>query len=79
VREALGPRTVLAGALVFGAYVLVLLALRLAPAAPVAALRETSVVFATVFAFAVLREPMRRERLAGAAVVVAGVAAVSLG
>lgn len=71
-------RTLLAGAFMFGAYVLVLAALRLAPAAPVAALRETSVVFATVFAYLVLGEPMARGRLIGAAVVVAGVAALAL-
>jgi drug/metabolite transporter (DMT)-like permease len=81
-REALSAerslRTLLAGALMFGAYVLVLTALRLAPAAPVAALRETSVVFATAFAYLVLHEPMSRGRLPGAAVVVAGVAVLAL-
>lgn len=71
-------RTLLAGGFMFGAYLLVLAALRLAPAAPVAALRETSVVFATVFAYFVLGEPMARGRLIGAAVVVAGVATLAL-
>jgi drug/metabolite transporter (DMT)-like permease len=71
-------RTLLAGGFMFGAYVLVLAALRLAPAAPVAALRETSVVFATVFAYLVLREPMTHGRLLGAAAVAAGVAVLAL-
>jgi drug/metabolite transporter (DMT)-like permease len=73
LRAALTPRTVLAAAFIFGAYVLVLAALRLAPAAPVAALRETSVVFATGFAYVALGEPMGRGRLLGAVVVVAGI------
>lgn len=78
LRAAGSLPTLLAGCFMFGAYVLVLAALRLAPAAPVAALRESSVVFATVFAYLVLGEPMARARLLGAAVVVAGVAALAL-
>ena len=58
----------------FGAYVLVLLALRLASAASVAAVRETSVVIAAVLAAPVLGERVGRLRLGGALVVVAGVA-----
>ena len=56
-----------------GAYTLVLLALRLAPAASVAAVRETSVVIAVALAALVLHERVTRARVAGAAVVVAGV------
>ena len=63
---------------IFGAYALVLAALQLAPAAPVAALRETSVVFATAYAALVLGEPAGRRRLAGAAVVVAGITVLAL-
>jgi uncharacterized membrane protein len=51
----------------------VLAALELAPAAPVAAVRETSVVVAVVLAGVVLREAVGPRRLAGAAVVAAGV------
>jgi drug/metabolite transporter (DMT)-like permease len=62
-----------AGLLGFVAYALVLAALRLAPAAAVAAVRETSVVFAVVLAGLLLGEPVGRRRVAGAALVVAGV------
>jgi drug/metabolite transporter (DMT)-like permease len=73
LRAALGPAALLSGLLGFAAYSLVLAALRLAPAAPVAAVRETSVVIAVVLAGLLLREPVGRGRLAGAALVVAGV------
>jgi drug/metabolite transporter (DMT)-like permease len=73
LRAELRPATVVAGLLGFAAYCLVLAALRLAPAAPVAAARETSVVFAVALAGALLGEPVGRRRLAGAALVVAGV------
>ena len=72
------PRIAAAGLCIFGAYALVLAALQLAPAAPVAALRETSVVFATAYAAVVLGEPAGRRRLAGAAVVVAGITVLAL-
>jgi drug/metabolite transporter (DMT)-like permease len=75
---ALGPRIGVAALFIFGAYAVVLAALQLAPAAPVAALRETSVVFATVYAALVLGEPAGRRRLAGAAVVVAGITLLAL-
>ena len=55
MRRAASPRAVLAGAGMFGAYVLALAALELAEAAPVAALRETSVVMAAVGAAVVGR------------------------
>jgi drug/metabolite transporter (DMT)-like permease len=80
---ALGPRRVLAAVNVksllaglgfFGAYGLVLLALRLAPAAAVAAVRETSVVFAVAFAALFLGERVTRSRMLGAVVVAIGVA-----
>jgi drug/metabolite transporter (DMT)-like permease len=48
--------------------------LQLAPAAPVAAVRETSVVIAAVLAWAVLKEPVGPARLGGAVLVVAGIA-----
>ena len=56
------------------AYALVLAALELAPAAPVAAVRETSVVIAVALAGRFLGEPVGPRRLAGAALVVVGVA-----
>lgn len=72
------PTVVLAGLMTFGAYGLVLAALQRAPAAPVAAVRETSIVIATGLAALVLGERVTRLRLLGAAIVVAGVALVSL-
>jgi drug/metabolite transporter (DMT)-like permease len=79
LRAAAGVETALTGAAMLTAYVLVLFALRLAPAAEVAATRETSVVIATALAAALLREHVGPLRLAGSAVVVAGVALVALG
>jgi drug/metabolite transporter (DMT)-like permease len=79
VRSALGPATAVAGLATFGAYALVLAALRRAPAAPVAAVRETSIVLAVAAGAVVLREPVGRLRWAGAVAVTAGVALVALG
>ena len=73
VAAALSPATVVVGAASAGAYLLVLLALRLASAPAVAAVRETSVVIATALAALVLHEPVGVARLAGATLVVAGV------
>jgi len=56
-----------------GSFVLGLLALRLASAASVLAVRSSSVVIATVLAGRVLSERVSRTRLAGAALVFAGV------
>src|SRR5206468_1006979 len=73
VAAALGPATVVVGAASAGAYLLVLLALRLASAPAVAAVRETSVVIATGLAAVVLHERVGAVRLAGATLVVGGV------
>jgi drug/metabolite transporter (DMT)-like permease len=75
--EALGPRTAVAGLGMFGAYALVLAALSIAPAAPVAAVRETSVVIATALATVLLRERVGPLRLAGAVLVASGVIALA--
>jgi drug/metabolite transporter (DMT)-like permease len=79
LRAAIGPRTVLAGVGFFGSYALTLAALRLAPAPSVAAVRESSVVFATVALAVTGREHIPPARFAGAVVVVAGIALISLG
>jgi drug/metabolite transporter (DMT)-like permease len=79
MRRALTPRAVLAGAGMFGAYVLALAALARAEAAPVAALRETSVVMAAIGAAVWGRSTVPATRVLGAAVVVAGAAAIALG
>ena len=63
----------------FGAYLLALVALARAPAASVAAVRETSVVTAVVLAAIFLGERVTVARLAGAALVACGVALVSVG
>ena len=57
----------------------VLAALSLAPAPGVAAVRETSILFAVALGALALREPVGRGRAAGAGVVVLGVALVALG
>jgi uncharacterized membrane protein len=79
MRRALSPRAVLAGAGMFAAYTLALAALELAEAAPVAALRETSVVMAAVGAAVVGRSRVPVARVLGACVVVVGAAAIALG
>jgi drug/metabolite transporter (DMT)-like permease len=78
LRRALGRETALTAVLFFGAYLLVLAALRLAEPGPVAAVRETSVVVATALGALVLREHVTRARAAGALVVVAGAALIAL-
>jgi uncharacterized membrane protein len=78
VRPDVGGRTALTAAATFGAFLMVLAAFRLAPAAPVAAVRESSVVIAAILAAVVLHEKVDRWRLAGAVAVAAGVAAIAL-
>ena len=75
---ALTARAAAAGLASFGAYVLVLAALRLASAASVAAVRESSVVIAVGLAALVLGERVTRERFAGAVLVAGGVALIAL-
>jgi drug/metabolite transporter (DMT)-like permease len=78
IRASLRPLPASAGLLSFVAYALVLAALARAPAASVAAVRETSVVIVALLAATVLDERVRAGRLAGAVVVVVGVALVAL-
>jgi uncharacterized membrane protein len=77
MRAELRPRAFLTGACIVGAYGSVLAALRLADAAPVAAVRESSVVIAAFLAAVFLHEDVNRRRLSGALLVVAGVAAIA--
>ncbi len=79
LRKAVNMRSVLAGAGFFGAYLLTLAALRLAPAPSVAAVRESSIVMAAAFLAISGRERVGAMRLAGAVAVAAGVALISLG
>lgn len=78
LRSQLSWPTLGAAAGSFGAYVLFLFALRLTAAPGVAAVRETSVVIAALLAAAFLKEHVTWVRLAGAAVVVCGVAILAV-
>ncbi|SDV49399.1 DMT family transporter [Chitinasiproducens palmae] len=60
------------------AYLLVLTAMQTAPVALVAPLRESSIVIGALLACRLFHEGHFRRRLAGAAVVLAGIAAISL-
>jgi drug/metabolite transporter (DMT)-like permease len=79
VRAELGWPAVAAGVLSFVAYALALAALELAPAASVAAIRETSILFAVALGALLLRERISGWRVAGTTLVVVGVALVALG
>lgn len=78
LRAQLTASTLFAAVAAFGAYALVLGALRLAPAPEVAAVRETSIVLATLLAALILRERVGLRRLVGAIVVAGGVALIAL-
>jgi drug/metabolite transporter (DMT)-like permease len=75
---AVDVNALLVGLGVFAAYGLVLAALARAPAAPVAAVRESSILIAAAFAAATSSERVPLRRWAGAAAVAAGVAAIAL-
>jgi drug/metabolite transporter (DMT)-like permease len=77
VRHAAGARAALAGVGMFAAYGLTLAALARADAAPVAAVRETSIVIATLLAATLMHERVGAARACGAAVVFAGVVLVA--
>ena len=79
MRAAVNPSTLIAGIGFVGAFALALAALRLAPAASVAAVRESSVVMATAVLAIGGREQIGAERLAGAIAVVLGIALISFG
>jgi drug/metabolite transporter (DMT)-like permease len=78
LRRELRPQAIAAGGAAFGAYALVLTALKLAPPAAVAAVRESSVVIAAFLARGLLDEPVGPRRMAGAASVAAGIALIAL-
>lgn len=67
------------GTLMLGAYMIVVYAMTLAPMAQVAALRESSVVFAALLGVVFLHEPFGARRIAASIVVVAGIALLALG
>jgi drug/metabolite transporter (DMT)-like permease len=78
LRAALSVRSVVAGAAMVSAYLMALAALARADAAPVAALRETSVVIAAIGAAVAGREHVPARRVLGAVAVVAGIALIAL-
>lgn len=79
LRRELKPATLLAAPATSGAFLLALFALQRASAASVAAVRETSVVIAVALAAPVLGERVTPKRMAGAVLVVAGVAILAVG
>jgi drug/metabolite transporter (DMT)-like permease len=75
-RPWLGP---VGGACTLGSYGIALWAMTLAPVAAIAALRETSILFATAIAGLVLRERVGPARLLGAGLIAGGAMAMRLG
>ena len=73
------PVATCAGLASVGAYAIALWAMTHAPVASVAALRETSVLFAVVLGTFMLKERFGWQRAAGTVVIVAGVMALRLG
>jgi uncharacterized membrane protein len=79
VRRSLNRSSAAAGVGLFGAYGLVLLALTRSAAAPVAAVRETSVVILTIMSAVWLRETVTRRQWFAVVVIATGIAAVAVG
>jgi drug/metabolite transporter (DMT)-like permease len=73
------PLATIGGCASLGSYGIALWAMTRAPVASVAALRETSVLFAAVLGTWVLKEPFGLQRAFGTAVIVASVMALKLG
>jgi phosphonate utilization associated putative membrane protein len=73
------PKAMLGGAASIGSYAIALWAMTKAPVASVAALRETSVLFAALLGTWLLKEKFGWQRALGTAVVVAGVIGLRLG
>ena len=71
-------RSLVAGALSAGAYAISVWAMTRAPVALVAALRETSVLFAALLGMRLLRERLTPQRWAGIGTVVAGIIALKV-
>ena len=69
---------VASGLLSLGAYLLVLIAMRLTQVSYIAALRESSVLFGALLGWRVLKEPLGWRRLLPASVVTAGLIALAL-
>jgi drug/metabolite transporter (DMT)-like permease len=68
-----------AAAASYGAYAVSIWAMTLAPIATVAALRETSILFAVLIGWLVFGERMTRDKAIAALVIVAGVIVMRIG
>jgi len=73
------PLAALGGAASIGSYAIALWAMTVAPVASVAALRETSVLFAVLLGVWLLKERVGAQRVAGTVVIVGGVMALGMG
>jgi drug/metabolite transporter (DMT)-like permease len=73
------PQALAGAVLTVGSYGIVLWAMTVAPIPAVAALRETSVIFAALLGAWLLKERMGRWRIAGAALVALGAASIRWG
>ena len=71
-------KSIIGGALTFVSYGIALWAMTLAPVALVAALRETSILFGTVFSVFILKERITRIRGLSIALIVAGAIAIKM-
>ncbi|HET9617715.1 MAG TPA: EamA family transporter [Pseudolabrys sp.] len=71
-------RALLGGAMQIMSYGIALWAMTLAPIAIVATLRETSVLFGTAIAVAMLKEPLKPVRIAAAVLIMAGLVAIRM-
>jgi drug/metabolite transporter (DMT)-like permease len=78
IRRELHASTLAAAAAMLGSFALGLLALRHGPAAPVLAVRSSSIVIATLLAGRLLAEQVGPTRLAGSVLVFAGVALLAV-
>jgi drug/metabolite transporter (DMT)-like permease len=74
-----GSKAAAGGVLMFAGYAVVIYAMTLAPMARIAALRETSVVFAALIGAALLKEPVAGLRIVAAVIVAVGVMALVMG
>ena len=73
------PQGLLGGSMALAAYWIVIWAMTAAPIALVAALRESSVLFAIAIAVVVVREPLQWTRALVALVILVGLVLVRLG
>ena len=69
---------IVGGVMMFTAYAIVIYALTLTQMALVAALRETSVIFAAVIGSVLLKEPLGAKRILAATVIAGGIILLAL-